>query len=69
MKVLSGVHTTYDGDILVKGKTVKFKTTRDAENAGIAIIHQELNLIYELTVMENIFSWSRTKKNGCVDRL
>lgn len=57
MKVLSGVHPfpTYEGDVFVKGENVKFAGTRDAEHAGIVIIHQELNLIAELTVAENIF--------------
>ncbi len=57
MKVLSGVHPypTYDGELIVKGKSVKFSGTKEAENAGIAIIHQELNLIPELTVAQNIF--------------
>jgi ABC-type sugar transport system ATPase subunit len=55
MNVLSGVYTDYSGDILLRGSKVKFSGTRDAERAGIAIIHQELNLLYELSVMENIF--------------
>ena len=45
MKILSGVYTQYDGEILYNGKTVKFSGTKAAEEAGIAIIHQELNLI------------------------
>ncbi len=57
MKVLSGVwpHGSYEGEIHLRGELAKFQTTRDAEHAGIAIIHQELNLIPELTVGENIF--------------
>lgn len=57
MKVLSGVHPfpTYEGDVFVKGENVRFSGTKDAEKAGIVIIHQELNLISELTVAENIF--------------
>lgn len=57
MKVLSGVHPypTYEGELVVKGKSVRFSGTREAEQAGIAIIHQELNLIPELTVAENMF--------------
>jgi D-xylose transport system ATP-binding protein len=57
MKVLSGVwpYPTYEGEILVRGQVARFAGTRDAERAGIAIIHQELNLIPELTVAENIF--------------
>jgi D-xylose transport system ATP-binding protein len=57
MKVLSGVwpHPSYEGKIIVRGEVMRFAGTREAERAGIAIIHQELNLIPELTVAENIF--------------
>lgn len=57
MKVLSGVHPhpTYDGDIFIKGERMRFTGTREAERAGIAIIHQELNLISELTVAGSMF--------------
>ncbi|HLI99805.1 MAG TPA: sugar ABC transporter ATP-binding protein, partial [Bradyrhizobium sp.] len=57
MKVLGGVwpYPTYQGDIFIKGKIKRFYNTRDAMDAGIAVIHQELNLIPELTVAENIF--------------
>jgi len=57
MKVLSGVHPypTYEGELHIKGDHVRFAGTREAEEKGVAIIHQELNLIPELTVAENIF--------------
>lgn len=57
MKVLSGVwpHPTYEGDIYIKGELCRFRDTREAEAAKVAIIYQELNLIPELTVAENIF--------------
>lgn len=55
MKILAGVHTGYDGAIFVMGRPVRFAGVRDAERAGIAIIHQELNLVPELTAAENIF--------------
>jgi len=57
MKVLSGVYPvgSYGGEIVVGGETKQFKTVRDAEDAGIAIIFQELSLVKELTVGENIF--------------
>ena len=55
MKILAGVHTSYDGTILVEGDTVSFGGVRDAEEAGVAIIHQELNLVPELSVADNIF--------------
>lgn len=55
MKILSGVYTDYDGDIIYNDEPVRFTGTRDAEKKGIAIIHQELNLVPYLTITENIF--------------
>jgi ABC-type sugar transport system ATPase subunit len=55
MKILSGVITDYDGEVLVRGKPARFRGTRDAERAGIAIIHQELNLVEQLSAAANIF--------------
>ena len=55
MKIIAGVHTAYDGEISIDGRPVRFDSVRDAERAGIAIIHQELNLVRELTVADNIF--------------
>lgn len=55
MKILSGVHTEYEGEIIFNGRKVRFSGPRDAQKHGIAIIHQELNHIPQLTVMENIF--------------
>jgi ABC-type sugar transport system ATPase subunit len=55
MKLLSGVITDYEGEILVRGEPVQFCGTRDAEAAGIAIIHQELNLVEVLSAAANIF--------------
>jgi ABC-type sugar transport system ATPase subunit len=55
MKVLSGVITEYDGDIILRGAPARFESTRDAEAAGVSIIHQELNLVDELSVAANVF--------------
>jgi ribose transport system ATP-binding protein len=55
MKIFSGVHTQYEGEIFLDGRLVKFANTREAEEAGIAIIHQELNLVPYLSISENIF--------------
>ena len=57
MKILSGVwpYPSYQGEIYVRGTLQRFAGTREAERAGIAIIHQELNLIPELSVAENIY--------------
>ncbi len=63
MKILSGVITDYEGKINVAGKRVRFSGTRDAEAAGISIIHQELNLVEELSAAANIFL-GREKRNS-----
>jgi ABC-type sugar transport system ATPase subunit len=55
MKILSGVYTDYDGSMLLDGIPLALKNPRDAQRHGIAIIHQELNLIPELSIAENIF--------------
>jgi len=55
MKLLSGVIADYEGEILVRGVAARFRGTRDAEATGIAIIHQELNLVEQLSAAANIF--------------
>jgi ribose transport system ATP-binding protein len=55
MKILAGVHTSYEGTIQVDGRAIAFAGVRDAEEAGVAIIHQELNLVPELSMADNIF--------------
>ncbi len=55
MKILSGVYTEYDGTIKVNGSPIRFRGTKDAEEAGISIIHQELNMVEQLSVAANIF--------------
>jgi D-xylose transport system ATP-binding protein len=69
MKILSGVYPagTYGGDIIVEGDVKQFRTVRDAENGGIAIIFQELSLVKELTVAENIFLGREPSKFGVIN--
>jgi ABC-type sugar transport system ATPase subunit len=55
MKILSGVIPDYEGQILVRGEQVRFRGTRGAEHAGISIIHQELNLVEQLSASANVF--------------
>ncbi|MFM1878026.1 MAG: hypothetical protein RLZZ241_892 [Bacteroidota bacterium] len=55
LKILTGVISDYDGDLLLNGAPIRFKTIREAQQAGISIIHQELNLIPNLNVSENLF--------------
>jgi ABC-type sugar transport system ATPase subunit len=55
MNILSGVHPPDAGRLEVDGTARRFRGTRDAERAGIAIIHQELALVEDLTVAANVF--------------
>ena len=55
MKILSGVITEYEGQIELAGQPLIVHGTRDAESRGISIIHQELNLVSDLSVAANIF--------------
>ncbi len=55
MNIMSGVYTDYEGQLLLNDEPVRFHGPGDAQHAGIVMIHQELNLVPELTVYENIF--------------
>lgn len=69
MKVLSGVYPvgTYDGAIEIEGTERQFSGIRDSEDAGIAIIFQELSLVKELTVGENIFLGKEPSQLGVIN--
>lgn len=55
MKILTGVYTKDAGTVLVDGKEVNYKNPQEAEKAGIVFIYQELNVMFDLTVEENLF--------------
>src|SRR5918998_1249991 len=55
MKIAGGIYQDYEGEVSVFGQAVRFASPRDASRAGVAVIHQELNLVPEMTVAENIF--------------
>ncbi len=69
MKVLSAVYPagTYEGEILIEDSPQQFRGIRDSENAGVAIIFQELSLVKELTVGENIFLGQEPSRFGVID--
>ena len=68
MKIVAGVHQEWQGDLYFDGEHVRFPATRAAEEAGIAIIYQELNLVPGLTVAENIFLGREpTRFGGVID--
>ena len=55
MKVLTGIYTKDEGTITYEGREVEFSNPRAAQDAGIVIVHQELNMLGHLTVAQNIF--------------
>jgi ribose transport system ATP-binding protein len=68
MKILAGAITEYGGEILLDGKPVRFAGPRDAEDSGIRIIYQELNLVPEMSVTDNLFlGRERTGPFGILD--
>lgn len=68
MNILTGIHRADAGTIMVDGKEVTFKNNKDAEEHGIAFIHQELNIWPNLSVLENLFLMNQPKtKFGTID--
>ena len=55
MKVLTGIYKKDSGTITYEGKEVEFANTREAQDAGVVIVHQELNMLGHLTVAQNLF--------------
>ncbi|MDR0381687.1 MAG: sugar ABC transporter ATP-binding protein [Oscillospiraceae bacterium] len=55
MKILTGIYARDEGSITFEGRPVTFKNPREAQEAGIVIVHQELNMINHLTVAQNVF--------------
>lgn len=68
MQILSGAQQPDSGELRVDGRTVRFGSPRDAQAYGIRMIHQELNLVADLTVAENIFLGREPSRRGLVDR-
>ena len=69
IKTLSGIHPfgSYEGEILVDGRRAEFRSLRDAESAGLAVIYQELALVEEMSVAENIFLGAERRRGPWVD--
>lgn len=62
MKILSGIATPDSGEILLDGKKIKLNGPRTAQDLGISIIHQELNLMPHLTIAQNIYIGREPRK-------
>ncbi len=69
IKMMAGIYTPDDGEIIVDGQPTKLPTPKAAEALGIATIHQELNLVGTLSVAENIMLGRLPTKGGLVDRV
>lgn len=67
MKVLTGIYTKDSGTITYEGKDIEFHNTREAQDAGVVIVHQELNMLGHLTVAQNIFIGREFKKGIGID--
>ncbi len=63
IKILSGIHSDYDGEIVLHGRPVRFHSPRDAQDFGISAIHQEMSLVRPMQVVDNIFL-GREKTRG-----
>lgn len=67
MKVLTGIYTKDEGTITYEGKEIEFSNPREAQDAGIVIVHQELNMMGHLTVAQNIFIGREMMNGGLID--
>ncbi len=67
MKILAGIHRPDSGGIHVDGRSVELRSPRDAVSQGIAVIHQELELVDTLDVAANIFLGREPARYGLID--
>lgn len=68
MKILTGIYAKDSGTIKMEGQDISINSPRDAEEKGICIVHQELNLMQHLTVAENIFIGREPTKGPFIDQ-
>ncbi len=68
MKILSGSYAPTSGTIEINGAEVRMHNPGDAQKLGVRMVHQELNLVPDLSVAENVFLGRMPKKRGMVDR-
>ncbi len=69
IKILAGVypHPEYGGEVFLEGAARRFASVRDSEQAGIAVIYQELSLVKDLSVAENIFLGREPRRFGIIN--
>ena len=67
MKIITGVYSKNSGDILIDGEVANIKSPQDSEKMGIAIIHQDQQLVPFFDVTRNAFLGSEITRNGMLD--
>lgn len=67
MKVLTGIYKKDEGTITYEGKEIEFENPSAAQEAGVIIVHQELNMLSHLTVAQNIFIGREIMKGSMID--
>ncbi len=67
MKIIAGVHADFSGTMKIEGREVRFRSARDALDAGVGMVHQELSIVPDLSVAENVFLGAQPTKGGIVD--
>jgi len=68
MKILAGVQRADEGELLMDGKPRRFSNVQEAQEAGVALIHQELNLADNLSVEANIFLGREPRRMGWINQ-
>lgn len=69
MKILTGVYSKDSGEVYVNGKLINYKNPQEAEKDGIVFIYQELNSLFDLSVIDNLFMAKEIKKPfGILDK-
>ena len=66
MRILAGAETADSGDLILEGRPVVFKDTRAAARHGVAMVHQELNILPNLSISDNIFAGCELSRMGVV---
>ncbi|HHU13169.1 MAG TPA: sugar ABC transporter ATP-binding protein [Clostridiaceae bacterium] len=67
MKILAGIYTKDGGTITYDGRPIELSNTREAQDIGISIIHQELNMMNHLTVAQNMFIGKESRRGIFLD--
>ncbi|MDD3413753.1 MAG: sugar ABC transporter ATP-binding protein [Lachnospiraceae bacterium] len=68
VKIMTGIYSDFEGTYMFNGQQVHFNSIKEAQQAGISIVHQELNMMNDLTVAQNIFIGRESKGFFCSDK-